>query len=227
MLKTGEIYNLTYNLTDANLRYLAEMLAVALGRTPQEIEQYISEALTDEYLRCASHSLPYGRRLGWYAVVRARKPAVVVETGVAAGLGSLVLCAALLRNAAEGYPGRHYGTDINPRAGELLAGRYAEIGKIIVGDSIETLQGFTDKIDLFINDSDHSADYEHREYLTVENRLTEKAIILGDNSDVTDELAVFSRSRSRPFLFFREEPKDHWFPGGGIGISLPPRKSPR
>ncbi len=35
------------------------------------------------------------------------------------GLGSVVLAAALLRNAAEGHPGRLTSLDINPEAGYL------------------------------------------------------------------------------------------------------------
>ena len=39
----------------------------------------------------------YGRRLGWYALVRALKPRTVVETGADKGLGSCVLAALRLR----------------------------------------------------------------------------------------------------------------------------------
>src|SRR6266446_10867828 len=74
-------------------------------------------------------------------------------------------------------------------------------------------------IDLFINDSDHSAEYEYKEYLTVADKLTPSAVILGDNSHVSDSLRRFSEMRHRRFLFFQEKPKEHWYPGAGIGIS--------
>jgi len=73
---------------------------------------------------------------------------------------------------------------------------------------------------LFINDSDHSADYEYHEYLTIAANLTPNAIILGDNSHISDSLRRFSEERKRNFLVFREKPKDHWYPGAGIGISF-------
>ena len=79
-------------------------------------------------------------------------------------------------------------------------------------------------IDLFINDSDHSASYEYREYQSIKNKLSPKALILGDNSHVTDELLKFSIENDRNFVLFREEPKDHWYPGAGIGISFPKAK---
>ena len=102
-----------------------------------------------------------------------------------------------------------------------MSGVYAETGKILYGDSIESLSQLDQKIDLFINDSDHSADYEYREYLTIKDKLAENAVILGDNSHVTDKLVLFSDFTKRNFLFFREEPSNHWYPGAGIGISFP------
>ena len=150
------------------------------------------------------------------------KPRVVIETGVDKGLGASLLCSALQRNVAEGFPGRYYGTDINPHAGRLFTAPYTEFGEILYGDSITTLAALDVQIDLFINDSDHSADYESREYETILPKLSARAIILGDNAHVADALADFSRTRGRQFLFIREEPLDHWYLGAGIGVSFKP-----
>ena len=162
----------------------------------------------------------YGRRLGWYALVRATKPKLVVETGVDKGLGAIVLCAALRRNAAEGKVGRYIGTDINPAAGELLGGPYAAFGSIAYGDSLASLERLDEPVDLFINDSDHSADYELREYELISSRLSSKAIIVGDNAHVTDELAEFAVRTGRRFIAVREIPKDHWYLGATTGIAF-------
>lgn len=237
VMATGETHNFTYDLTEQNLRYLVEMVAIATGRAPTQIEQYVREAINDRELRDyfdqamqASGARPrsdvlspFGRRLGWYAIVRVMRPRVVVETGVERGHGALLLSAALLRNAAEGFPGRYFGTDINPRAGWLLSGKYAAVGRILYGDSITSLKALEETVDLFINDSDHSADYEAEEYAIMAPKLSLQAIILSDNAHVTDRLAVFSRRHGRHFLMFTEEPKDHWYPGAGIGISFPAR----
>ena len=51
------------------------------------------------------------------------------------------------------------------------------------------------------------------------SELSPKAIMLGDNSHSTDCLSRFSTEQNRRFLFFKEEPKNHWYPGAGIGIS--------
>lgn len=154
----------------------------------------------------------------WYTIVRATKPDIVVETGVDQGMGAVVLCAALRRNALEGHAGKYFGTDLNPHAGYFLQGEYAKFGKILYGDSLKSLETL-DKIDLFINDSDHSASYEKAEYELVRDKLTPGAIILGDNAHVTSELAEFSMRYGRRFIYFAEEPENHWYRGASVGIS--------
>ena len=168
----------------------------------------------------ADRDIQYGRRLGWYAIIRAVKPRVVVETGVDKGLGACVLAAALLRNAQEGQQGYYYGTDINPAAGYLLGGPYARAGRILYGDSIESLERLEETIDVFINDSDHSAAYEAAEYRTVQPKLSKTALLIGDNAHTTDKLLEFALETGRTFLFFKEQPAGHWYPGAGIGVAF-------
>lgn len=136
----------------------------------------------------------------------------MIETGIDKGHGAVLLCSALIRNKREGFAGRYFGTDIEPTAGYLLSGKYADIGKVLYGDSIESLKNFNEPIDLFINDSDHSAQYEQLEYEAIKNKLKDNSIILGDNSHCTNKLAEFSSDNGRSFLFFKEVPKNHWYP---------------
>ena len=232
--RSKEDTNFTYQLTEANKGYLASLLAVVLKTDYQVIAGYMEELLTDQALhqhilsetqksplaRFADPEVRFGRRLGWYVFVRVAKPKLVVETGVDKGLGSVMLCSALLKNQAEGFPGRYIGTDINPQAGYLLSGPYSQVGEIRYGDSIESLKKLEGPINLFINDSDHSIEYEYQEYETIKTKLSDRGIILGDNSDVSDSLFRFSRETGRQFLYFQEMPADHWYPGAGIGISF-------
>ncbi|MCF0075717.1 class I SAM-dependent methyltransferase [Dyadobacter sp. CY261] len=230
--ESKEDTNYTYELKEGNIRYLAQLIAAVTGEPYSVVLGYIQEAQNDKevedhvldaikrspYTAFADFRTGFAKRLGWYALVRILKPQVVVETGIDKGLGAVLLCAGLLKNRAEGFEGEYYGTDINPEAGYLLTGKYKEVGSILFGDSIKSLQSFDKQIDLFINDSDHSATYEYNEYLTVKPILSSNAVILGDNSHVTDKLSQFAIENSRDFVFFKEEPKDHWYPGGGIGI---------
>ena len=110
---SNEHYNHTYHLTEMNLAYLASYTAVISGHKVADIRKYIEELRQDQQLRALlreralaipdrhnSDAEPrYGRRLGWYALVRATKPRVVVETGVDRGLGTAVIAAALMRNS--------------------------------------------------------------------------------------------------------------------------------
>lgn len=226
--------NFTYDLTQSNLNVLAQLLSVITGRDPAVCGAYIDEVMQDADLR--SHivnatlasrfhghtdQVPrFARRVGWYAIVRLMRPRVIVETGVDKGLGSVLLCSALLRNRGEGFPGKYYGTDINPDAGWLLSGQYSEVGKILYGDSINSLRQLPDRVDLLINDSDHSAEYEAREYETVVEKLSNAALILSDNAHVSDALERFSRITGRSYLYFHEQPQDHWYRGAGIGFSF-------
>lgn len=239
LVASREITNFTYDLTEQNRTYLANTISAVTGVAVVQIESFLAEPENDEELlahisslthasrrRTISDPVPrFGRRLGWYAFVRATKPKLVIETGVDKGLGSVLLCSALLRNRAEGCEGYYYGTDINPEAGFLLAGKWAQTGKILYGDSIGSLRAISEPIDLFVNDSDHSADYELEEYRTVEAKLSPDAIILGDNSHVSKSLCMFAQESGRRFLFFAEQPLKHWYPGGGIGICFPDKST--
>lgn len=233
LFRSRELTNFTYDLEETNKRYLAAFVAQVTGVPYRDIQGYIAEIEDDDdlrrHIRKAARSgggnvtdpeVKYGRRLGWYAVVRAKKPGIVIETGVDKGLGSCVLTAALARNSLEGYEGYYYGTDLNPEAGYLLSGKYARFGSILFGDSIESLGKLDKRVDVFINDSDHSADYEAREYETVRDKLNEGAIVLGDNSHATDRLLEFAERTGRHFLFFQEKPREHWYPGAGIGAAF-------
>ena len=234
LIRSRETSNFTYDLTPRNLEHLAHMLAVATARPKQVMALYLRELLDDAELKSAvlrrvaelpseaagiDATAKFGRRVGWYALVRALKPRVVVETGVEKGMGAVVLCAALLRNRAEGHAGRYLGTDIDSAAGMLLCEPYSAMGRILYGDSIESLMALEESVDLFINDSDHSAEYEAQEYRVIEPKLTDGAMIVADNAHVSDELLRFAESSGRKFLFFREEPAEHWYLGAGIGLA--------
>lgn len=229
-----ETTNYVYDLEEKNKNYLAALISNVTGKNIDEVQKYIYEIESDEKLLNhfkkkisesdesgkTDNNFKYGRRIGWYAFVRILKPKIVIETGIDKGLGSCVLASALMKNKEEGFEGYYYGTDINPKAGYLFDGIYKRNGEILYGDSIESLKKFDKEIDLFINDSDHSSEYEYNEYVTIKDKLSGSAVILGDNSHCSDKLFQFSIENNRQFLFFKEEPVKHWYPGAGIGISF-------
>jgi hypothetical protein len=234
-----ETTNLTYDLEDMNRQFLAAFVAHVCSTPRDQVLAYFDEVTRDENLlqhyrdtrrgsRFAFITDPdirLGRRLVWYAAVRIMKPRVVVETGVDKGLGSLILCAALFRNAAEGSPGRYYGTDIKPDAGYLLGGRYADFGTILYGDSITSLEKLPEVIDLFISDSDHDPGYEAREYDTIAPKLATNFLVVSDQG--TSALMDAADRHGWNFLPFRERAVHSVLDGADFGVAYPPSREPR
>ena len=148
-------------------------------------------------------------------MVRVLKPRVIVETGTEKGLGSIVLAEALLKN---GY-GHLFTIDMEPTAGLMIGDRYTEVICQIIGDSLQSLTTI-ERVDLFIHDSDHSAEHEACEFEIIETKLSEQGVVLTDNSHATNELAKWSLRDGRRFSYFAEQPLNHWYPGAGIGVSV-------
>jgi predicted O-methyltransferase YrrM len=231
-----EYYNHSYHLTALNRDYLASYIAVVSGQSLPLIEKYLAELENDTALRavleqCTRASRDrhncdieprYGRRLGWYALIRATKPRVVVETGIDRGLGTAVIAAALKRNAAEGFPGLVHATDIMPDCGHLLAEPYRSFCRILLGDSVDSLKKFQEPVDIFLHDSNHDPEYEWAEFLAIEPRLHPASLVLSDNSQQSPKLREFARRLGKTFLFFQDQPANHWWPGDGIGVAFTP-----
>lgn len=228
-----EADNFTYDITDDNKKYLAAFMSEITSTSYQQVHAYMEEInrntviLQDVRKKIADthdryHIDPnmyFGRRIGWYMLVRICKPKIIVETGVEKGLGACLLTYALMKNAKEGHTGMYYGTEIDPTAGNLFTYPYNTFGKILVGDSVKSLRQFSHTIDMFIHDSDHSPEYEMKEYLAVKDKLSKYAYVISDNAHSSNTLFRFAQKTKRHFLFFQEKPKDHWYPGAGIGVA--------
>jgi len=240
LVRSKEYTNFTYDLDDLNSKYLAWFVAVICRMRVDTLRSYITELHNDRDLETHVRRLSsagkfrhvsdphsrYARRAGWYALVRALKPNVVIESGVDKGLGSCVLASALKRNAQEGQRGYLYGIDVDPNAGYLFQAPYTDYGRILYGDSLSVLRDFRHSIDLFIHDSRHSPEHERSEFELIASQLSHGAVVLSDNAHSTGELMAFAERTSRQFLFFQERPRSHWYPGGGIGAAFPEHPGP-
>lgn len=214
------------------MQYLMHFLSNSFDVSYETVRVYIDEILNDDILtkdllnrmrlnRSPKDTFPYfGRRLGWYVIARILKPKIIFESGVFEGLGAIALISALKRNSTEGFPGKYIGTDITMGSGGLLSKIDLEFGEIIISDTALVINGLSEKIDLFISDGDHSSEFEWNELNALSNKLSQKSCVLSDNSHTSGVLAEWSVQNNRKFLFFKEEPHGHWYPGAGIGISI-------
>ena len=230
LITSREFANYTYDLTDRNKDQLAWFIAGVADIDVDQVWAYFREVEDNQELRAymrarllESHrdrefdETPYyGRRIGWYALIRATRPRVVVETGTEKGLGSLIIAEALRANEY----GHLHTVDIEESSGLLIGPEYGQFVSRVHSDSLRALADIKD-VDLFIHDSDHSAAHERNEFIAIAPNLTGSAIVLSDNSHATSELSAWSSVEARRFLYFSEEPLDHWYRGAGIGVSLP------
>ena len=231
VLKGRETTNFTYDL--ANTGELVEFVAAALTRPVSEIAGYVREVEEDAALRSALSARlsrrkdrnpqpMFGRRVGWYCVVRALRPRLVVETGTANGLGTALLARGLRNNALAGSPGELVSFDIDPRSGWLLDESELDGVRLVVGDAKatlpETLAGR--HIDLFVHDSDHTYDNERAELELAVQFGSDVLVLISDNAHATTALREICADLGIEYLFFRERPAAHFYPGAGIGLAL-------
>ena len=233
LFTSREFTNFTYDLTSLNKNHLISFVSNITGSSVDEIEKYISEveedlALSDHveavtmqssYRYVADTKAKYARKLGWYAVVRAIKPKVVVEAGTDKGLSACLISKALQKNDEDGFSGFLYTVDKNPEAGYLFTSTYQQFGTMLTGDIISILENFPDQIDLFIHDTIPAL--EKAVLSAVNFKLSKHAFLLSNWSHATNDLMEFAKSQNKSFLFFCEQPDNHWYPGGGIGAAYP------
>jgi predicted O-methyltransferase YrrM len=230
-LFTGrETSNFTYDI--ANRDEVASVLARALDAPVDAIAAYIAELDGDQELSSALEAKlrqhrdrnpqpHFGRRVGWYAVVRWLKPRLVVETGTADGLGTATLARGLERNEAEGSPGELLSFDVQPDAGWLLGADALRYARVVVGDSTETLprELAGRHVDVFVHDSAHTYEHERMEFALALEHAARRIVLISDNAHATTALADVAREHGAPFAFVREQPVRHFYPGAGIGIA--------
>lgn len=163
------------------LRYRAEL------RDDREFQGHFERCLKD---------VPYGfAGLSYlYAVVRAAKPEVMVETGVASGMSSAHILRALARNGS----GALYSLDLpNVQEGSILPpGR--STGWIVpdalrsrwtlqLGDTYELLPKLLTglgRVDIFMHDSDHSYEAMLFEFEQALPRIAPGGLLMSDDTQL-------------------------------------------
>jgi len=182
---------------------------------------YLSQrALLDHRLSQLDRAFPPEFGLGdetseWmYSIVRHRRPDVVVEVGVADGLSSAVILAALDANGS----GRLVSVDIDPCAGRLV-GEHARWQLRIhhletAGAQLEGLLDELGSIDLFFHDASHAYSGQIDDYVSGLAHLRTGGILLSDDVDWSWAFAdICGWARVEPVILGA-----HWKAAGGFVV---------
>jgi hypothetical protein len=226
-----ELDNFTYDV--ANRGELVRTLAEVLEVDPDVVGAYVAEADADPGLTRATRGRPSlwlrhkreihpGRRLGWYVAARILKPELIVETGIHDGLGSRLLLLALRRNRAEGTPGELLSIDIDDRSGALVEKDLRDHWRPVFGSTYDVLGPAIAgrKVGMLIHDSDHTYECERFEFETALASASDPIALISDNAHATSALPDLAAERDLPYGYFHEEPRDHFYPGAGLGIAI-------
>lgn len=153
-----------------------------------------------------------------YALVRARRPRAIVETGGTPGKSTAFMLRAMERNGG----GRLFTVDLPPpaaAAGRILRGRYHEERPegepsnwvvpdalrsrhvLVLGDAREKLPealAAAGAVDMFLHDSDHSAAHMTWEFETAWTALAPGGLLVSDDVLANGAFSGFCRRRSLP-----------------------------
>lgn len=136
-----------------------------------------------------------GEELGCflYAFILEVKPKCVVETGVANGLTTNLMMAAL-----ETYGGELHSFDVNPECQSVYKGGGKWNFHLLSRNykkQVREVVNSINKVDLWIHDSDHSHSWQSFEYALAINRLKgSKGFLVSDDIDCT---TAFGKSLKR------------------------------
>jgi predicted O-methyltransferase YrrM len=164
-----------------------------------------ADALSDFYLPVTPES---GQLL--YTLVRATRPALVVEFGMSLGLSAIHLASAVRDNGV----GRVVTTELSAAKVAAAKSSFAEVGlddliTVLAGDALETLAGIEEPANFVLLDGWKDL------YLPVlrllEPKLSPGALVVADNTGLPD---------AQPYVDYIRDPTN-----GYVGVSFPVRES--
>jgi predicted O-methyltransferase YrrM len=144
-----------------------------------------------------------------YSLVRSQRPSTIVETGVANGVSSFIMLAALEHNGA----GTLHSFDVSHDVGSLVARRDTSrwvlhvLNRQNAGSEFRRTIGSLPPIDLFFHDSDHSYGWQMLEFSVVSDRLASPSVFASDDIDASHAFMDFARSASMPFVALVDQRK--------------------
>lgn len=191
--------SLVRDLTLSDERFLAQVS----GASPREIRAYYAEPFEDreffghmESLRGELESTdcmggaPYSKQIQMqYAILRAVRPEIVVETGVANGISSSYFLRALRENGTGHLHSiDHGGTEYLPEGrstGWIVPGDLRDRWTLHLGDARVELPPLLEQlgeIDVFVHDSLHTYEHMTFEFRAAFPALRPGGVLLSDDA---------------------------------------------
>ncbi|BBY44794.1 O-methyltransferase [Mycolicibacterium celeriflavum] len=177
----------------------------AFSRLSEASPQERADALSDFYLPVTPEA---GRLL--YALVRASRPATVVEFGMSLGISAIHLAAAVRDNGS----GRVVTTELSEAKVAAATKTFADIGlddviTVLAGDALTTLQTLEGPVDFVLLDGWKELYLSVLELLAP--RLSPGALVIADNTSMADLV---------PYLEHVRDPSN-----GYVSVPFPARES--
>lgn len=168
-------------------------------------------------------NVPVGNNLNttfgkWiYCLVRATKPEVMIETGVAHGYSSWIILNAMHKNGK----GKLYSVDLpnndtnaaynfgktTPQTGWLVPDKLKSQWELHLGDAYQLLPQLIEKlkqIDIFFHDSDHSYEHMKFEFNTMYPAVKKEGIIVSDDVHKNASFEEFTKQHHLTALRFNK-----------------------
>lgn len=229
-----EVGDFSFDLAD--LDAAAHFLAANFDVTPEVARQLLEEPAQDERLQrdyaalrrpaLLRPQMALGHRPLLWALIRLRRPHVVVETGLWYGLGAMVMLRALERNVEDGgHAGRLISFDPDPTAGWMVPERHADRwtwARATTQDALAAnLAGI--RVDLFVHDTPSEPDLERYEFTTAADAAAPGAVLCSGNGQNTPALRELCDQRGFPFMHHDYAAAGHFYRGNGISFATATR----
>ncbi|HEX2221390.1 MAG TPA: class I SAM-dependent methyltransferase [Candidatus Limnocylindria bacterium] len=188
---------------DADVALVAQAAGVATPAAEAVVAEVEQDApllteLHERYLRARPERgarFAIGRFKVVYALVRLKRPASVVETGVHDGLSSALILRALERNEAGSLISIDLPSTDLPIGvagpGWLIPDRLKQRWRLELGDARRLLPRVAAEaapIGLFLHDSDHSRAHREFEFRTVRPAMAPDGLLVSDDDEPPDTL---------------------------------------
>ncbi|MTD43669.1 hypothetical protein GKE82_04950 [Conexibacter sp. W3-3-2] len=214
---------------DAAAAFLADGFGVSAARARELLDEPASdEQLRRDYgqLRRWSQLRPdmaLGHRPLLWALIRLRRPTLVVETGLWYGLGAMVMLRALERNAEEGHGcGKLISFDPDPTAGWMVPQRHAPHWTWVQATTQSALEANLRgrQLDLFVHDTPSEPQLERYELRTAWAASSSGAVICSSNGKNTPALEELCSARDLRHLHHDYTAAGHFYRGNGVSFAI-------